>query len=113
MRSSNGAEESEVDELVAPASGSLDCDVVGVTAAPVAELLLVDVEGPSDAVGPSSPLTLGPTTSDDDTDPDGPSPVALDALEALEPFATVVVDEGVLVRCNAARTEEGDNGAGR
>jgi hypothetical protein len=72
--------------------------------------LLTGGEGPSDAVDPSSPLTLGATTSDDDVDPAGPSLTALDVLEAL---AAVVVDVEGLVRCNAARTDAGDSGAGR
>jgi len=72
-------------------------------------LVTVVVEGTSDAVGPSSPLTCGTTTSDDDEDPAGPPLAALEALDAL----ATVVDVEVLVRCNAARTEDGDSGAGR
>lgn len=74
------------------------------------ELPLTGGEGPSDAVDPSSPLTLGATTSDDDVDPAGPS---LTVLEALEALAAIVVDVEGLVRCNAARTDAGDSGAGR
>jgi len=55
-------------------------------------------------------LTRGDTTPDDDADLAGSSEAALDALAALT--AVVVVDD-VLVRCNAARTDAGDNGAGR
>ena len=74
------------------------------------ELPLTGGEGPSDAVDPSSPLTLGTTTSDDDVDPAGSSLTALDVLEALP---AIVVDVEGLVRCNAARTDAGDSGAGR
>jgi len=73
-------------------------------------MLSTDPEGPSDAVDPRSPLTCGTTPSDDATDPAGPTLVTLDAVDAL---ATVVVEEDVLERCNAARTDEGDSGGGR
>jgi hypothetical protein len=75
-----------------------------------AALLSTDPEDPSDAVEPRSPLTCGTTTSDDATDPAGSTPAALDPVDAL---ATVVVEEDVLERCKAARTDEGDRGGGR
>jgi len=55
-------------------------------------------------------LTCGTTTSDDATDPAGPSLAALAPVDAL---TTVVVEDDVLERCKAARTDEGDRGGGR
>src|SRR3954466_8623461 len=111
MRSSNGADDCELDELDESVPGSLfGLAVVGVAAAVWPGLLPVDDGGASDAVVSPSPLTCGTTTSDDDTDPAGPEPVPLVAPGSL---ATVVVGVEVFVRCNAARTDEGDSGAGR
>jgi len=75
-----------------------------------AATLSTDPEGPSDAVDPRSPLTFGTTTSDDATDAGGSTLAVLDPVDAL---TTVVVDEDVLERCSAARTDEGDSGGGR
>jgi hypothetical protein len=72
---------------------------------------LDDSDDPSDAADPASPLTRGATTSDDDVDRPESSWTAALPLDATA--TVVVVVEDVLERCNAARTDEGDNAAGR
>ena len=99
-----------MDELDELESGPLfEVDVLGSPDVPGSELVSVDGDGSSDAVAPPSPMTCGTTTSDDDPDPEESvsAPVGFDGLTA------VVEDVVVLVRCKAARTEDGDSGAGR
>ena len=99
-----------MDELDELESGPLfEVDVLGSPDVPGSELVSVDGEGSSDAVASPAPLTCGTTTSDDDPDPEASvlAPVGFDEL------TTGVEDVEVLVRCNAARTEDGDSGAGR